>query len=215
MCHQSGVGARVHIYSLTYGQSIICFYMMGLGANFIIREVPSSANIYANCHYIYQDTFSTYDTQFLQVIGFHDVVSFSVSLIPLYHHRIQYFPVMGVKGGGGGGCIFLRKEGMKKGRGTDAPFHTMLKHTGNMFRKNLRDLKPFRSYSRSHLYAQLRNALQKHVFCIFGFDNGCFKRFHQPIFSFQCPKVKILPEVRLDPICPNLPIRSKINVNKS
>ena len=39
---------------------------MGLGANFIIREVPSSANIYANCHYIYQDTFSTYDTQFIE-----------------------------------------------------------------------------------------------------------------------------------------------------
>ena len=39
---------------------------MGLGANFTMREVASSANSYANCHYdIYQDTFSTYDTKFL------------------------------------------------------------------------------------------------------------------------------------------------------
>ena len=46
--------------SETYGQSIICFYMIGLGANFTMREVASSANSYANCHYdIYQDTFST------------------------------------------------------------------------------------------------------------------------------------------------------------
>ena len=49
----------MHIYSLTYGQSIMkCFYMMGLGANFTIREVAYSANSYANYHYdIYQDTF--------------------------------------------------------------------------------------------------------------------------------------------------------------
>ena len=33
---------------------------MGLGANFTMREVASSANSYANCHYdIYQDTLST------------------------------------------------------------------------------------------------------------------------------------------------------------
>ena len=53
---------RVHTYSLTYGQSImICFYMMGLlGANFTLREVASSVNSYANCHYdIYQGTLST------------------------------------------------------------------------------------------------------------------------------------------------------------
>ena len=56
----SGVDERVHTYGLTCGQSIICFYMMGLGANFTMREVASSANSYANCHYdIYQDTFST------------------------------------------------------------------------------------------------------------------------------------------------------------
>ena len=34
--------------------------MMGLGANFTLWEVASSANSYANFHYdIYQDTFST------------------------------------------------------------------------------------------------------------------------------------------------------------
>ena len=37
----------MQIYSLTYGQSIICFYMMGLGANFTMREVASSASSYA------------------------------------------------------------------------------------------------------------------------------------------------------------------------
>ena len=50
MC-QSGVDERVHTYSLTYGQSIICFYMMGLGANFTMKEVASSANSHASCHY--------------------------------------------------------------------------------------------------------------------------------------------------------------------
>ena len=36
--------------------------MMGLGANFIMREAASSANSYANCHYDIadQDTFSIY-----------------------------------------------------------------------------------------------------------------------------------------------------------
>ena len=33
---------------------------MGLGANFTMREVASSANSYTNCHYdIFQGTFST------------------------------------------------------------------------------------------------------------------------------------------------------------
>ena len=50
MC-QWGVDERVHKYSLTYGQSVICFYMMGLGANFTMREIASSANRHANCHY--------------------------------------------------------------------------------------------------------------------------------------------------------------------
>ena len=52
MCHYSGVDERVHRYSLTYGLSImICFYMMGLGANFTMREVTCSANSHGNCHY--------------------------------------------------------------------------------------------------------------------------------------------------------------------
>ena len=33
--------------------SLLCFSMMGLGVNFIMREVASSANSYANCQYIY------------------------------------------------------------------------------------------------------------------------------------------------------------------
>ena len=38
---------------------MICFYVMGLGANFTMKEVAFSGNSYANCHYdIYQDTFS-------------------------------------------------------------------------------------------------------------------------------------------------------------
>ena len=57
----------MHIYSLAYGQAIICYmicyydiYMMGLGANFTMRENTSSTYSYANCHYdIYQDTLST------------------------------------------------------------------------------------------------------------------------------------------------------------
>ena len=49
----SGVDERVHMYILTYGQSVICFYIMGLGANFTMREVVSSANICANCYYNY------------------------------------------------------------------------------------------------------------------------------------------------------------------
>ena len=30
---------------------MVCFYMMELGANFTMKEVASSANNYANCHY--------------------------------------------------------------------------------------------------------------------------------------------------------------------
>ena len=50
---------------------------------------------------------------------------FLVSLIPVYHHRIWYFPVMGgvKRGWGWGVCMFLKKGGisrtgeMKKERG--------------------------------------------------------------------------------------------------
>ena len=57
----------MHTYGLTYGQPIICFDRVELGANFTLREVASSANSYANCHYdIYQDTFYS--------LGFHDSI---------------------------------------------------------------------------------------------------------------------------------------------
>ena len=63
-------------------------------------------------------TNSLLKTQFLQVIGFHGVKLLSDSLIPVYHHRIWYFLVMGVKRAlhdskerrGG-----IQKGGMKKG----------------------------------------------------------------------------------------------------
>ena len=61
-------------------------------ANFTMMEVASSANNCAICHYnIYQDTFSTYDTQFLYVIGFHGFTTWKVS-----KNRVisgPYFPV--------------------------------------------------------------------------------------------------------------------------
>ena len=68
--------------------------------------------------------------------------------------------------------------------------------------------------SQSHHYAQLGNALQKHVFAYSALIIGYFKKFHRPILYLQCPEVTILQGVCMDPICPNLPIRSKINVNK-
>ena len=49
------------------------------------------------------------------------VILFSVSLIPVYHHRIWYFPVIGVKRGGGWHVSKergnIKKGGMKKERG--------------------------------------------------------------------------------------------------
>ena len=94
----------MHTYCLTCSQSIIYFYMMGLGANFTMTEVAPSANNYANCHYNI----------------------FSVSLIPVYR-RIWYFPMMDVKRGGewGEGGVHVSKErGMKK-KGANTPFRTM------------------------------------------------------------------------------------------
>ena len=50
----------MHTCGLTRGQSIISFYMIGLGANFTMREVVSSVNSYENCYQdVYQDTLST------------------------------------------------------------------------------------------------------------------------------------------------------------
>ena len=45
-----------------------------------------------------------------------------------------------------------------------------------------RNYNPLKHVSRSHHYAQLGSALQKHFFCLFWFDNGYSKRFHRPIF---------------------------------
>ena len=91
---------------------------MGPGANFTMREVASCANSYANCHYdIYQYLRHTVYIG----NGFHGVILFSVSLIPVYHRRIWYFPVIGVKRGVG---LHVSKERgniktgeMKKERG--------------------------------------------------------------------------------------------------
>ena len=47
-------------YMFLYDETIICFYMMKLAANFTMREVALNVNSYANCHYdIYKDIFST------------------------------------------------------------------------------------------------------------------------------------------------------------
>ena len=45
---------------ITYGEFVMLgFYMIGLGASLTMREVESSPNSYANCHYgSYQDTLS-------------------------------------------------------------------------------------------------------------------------------------------------------------
>ena len=82
------------------------------GANVTMREVASSANSYAHCnYYIYQDTFSTYDTQFLQKICFHGFILFSVFLIPVYHYMIWYFSVMGDVKGEGRGLLVSKETG--------------------------------------------------------------------------------------------------------
>ena len=67
----------------------------------------------------------------------HGFVLFSVSPIPVYHHRIWYFPVMGgVKRESGvrGGDMFLTKGGISKQgdeerKGADTPFRTMDNYT--------------------------------------------------------------------------------------
>ena len=53
-------------------------------------------------------------------------------MIPVYHHRVWFFPVIGVKRGEGQwGCMFLKKVGIsrrgiqKEREGTDTPSHTM------------------------------------------------------------------------------------------
>ena len=100
---------------------------MGLSANFPMREVTSSTNSYANCHEYLSRHIQLRHTNSI-VTGFYGFILFLVSLIPVYHHRIWYFPVMGVKRGG---CMFQkngeisRGDEKRKGGGTDEPFCTM------------------------------------------------------------------------------------------
>ena len=60
---ESGVDERVHTYSFTYGQSIICFYMIGLGANFTMWEVAPSAN---SCAVLTQSLYLSGHIQYLR-----------------------------------------------------------------------------------------------------------------------------------------------------
>ena len=74
---------------------------------------------------------------------------FSVSLIPVYHHRIWYFPLMGVKRWVA--CFSrkgdIKKGGWKKKEGADIPFHTMgswdIKHDRQIFFVNWGQFCPF------------------------------------------------------------------------
>ena len=127
----------MHPYSLTYGQYIICFYMKGLGDNFTMKEVVSSANSCANCHYdIYQDTFSTWDTQYKfpwLYINYSQSPWFQCIII-----ESGIFPWWVVSRGGGGGrwggCLFLKKRedikkgGWKKKGGGEGSWYTFLHH---------------------------------------------------------------------------------------
>ena len=67
--------------------------------------------------------------------------------------------------------------------------------------------------SRSHHYTQLGNALQNIFFAYSALIMGTLKGSTVD-FLISVPKVKILQGIRMDLICPNLPIRSEINVNK-
>ena len=131
----------MHTYSLTYGQSVmICFYMMGLGANFTIREVASSANNYANCDYDLSG-----HIQYLR----HTVsISNRFSWLYIYCSQSPWFGCVTIEssifpwwasrvGGGVVSCKCLKKEayqegrGMKKerGGGADTPLRTMISDT--------------------------------------------------------------------------------------
>ena len=82
---------------------------MGLGANFTLRDMLILTMTSIRTH-------SVLKTQFLWVIGFHGSILFSVSLIPVYRHRIWYFPMMVVKrrGGEGRGWHVSEEKGDEK-----------------------------------------------------------------------------------------------------
>ena len=74
---------------------------------------------------------------------------FPVSLIPVYHHRIWYFPVMGaVKRGVGGGGLHVSKERWDEKRkegGPDTPFCTMTKQHSTKCKLNQVDLEEYKT----------------------------------------------------------------------
>ena len=70
-----------------------------------------------------------------------------------------------------------------------------------------------KAYSRSYHYTQLGNALQKHFFASSALIMGTLKRSTNRFFNFSVQSQNFT-GVRMDSIYPNLPIRSKINVNE-
>ena len=108
---------------------------MRLGANFTMREVASSANSYADCHYdiLYLSRHIQYLRQTVSICN----------RFPWFYLNCFQFPwfcciiivsgiliAMGVKRRerGGGRCMFLKKGRIKKerlGADTDTHFHTM------------------------------------------------------------------------------------------
>ena len=124
-----------HTVSLTYGQSITCFYMIELGIKFTMREdtTDNSANSYADCHYdIYQDTFSSY---------LRHTVSIGNRFPWLYINYFQspWFWCIIKESGiflwwvsrGGRGCMFLKKGEISR-RGNE-------KRKGRVFQIVVRD----------------------------------------------------------------------------
>ena len=114
MCHSSEVDDSAYIQ---FNFTLLCFYMMGaLGANFTMREVASSDNSCANCHYdIYQDTLST---GILQVIGnrFPWLYIFFSLRDSRGSSQNLAFSCDGAKrrSKGGRGCMLLKDEGILK-----------------------------------------------------------------------------------------------------
>ena len=70
-----------------------------------------------------------------------------------------------------------------------------------------------KAYSRSYHYTQLGNAIQKHFFASSALIMGTLKRSTNRFFNFSVQSQNFT-GVRKDSIYPNLPIRSKINVNE-
>ena len=134
MCQQSGVYDRVHTYSLTYGQSFMFLYD-GTWCQ-LHHKGTSSANSYANCHYdIRTHSVLKIHSFYRQQVSMALYSLFSVSLIPLYHHRIQNFPMIVKKGGV---LFFLRKGEYQEGGLTFCTIYLKNKKLKNLaFEKNV------------------------------------------------------------------------------